>query len=254
MKKFLFIFLTFFFLTPKYAQNMEVKETNQENFNLEGALAIFKNAASLEEFEKAINEENNNVNNLDLNNDGTTDYITVEDIIDDSDHVIILSALVGDSEKQDIATLNIEKVGNDEVYIQIIGDEDLFDKNTIVEPYDISEKIMSDKGPSVGESIITRIMINVWTWPCIRFIYAPDYRVWVSPVRWSLFPRWWKPWRPINHALFITHIYKHRGYFHRIKTPARKLHVKYLSRKKNKASFMKPKRIPYNMGRKNHKR
>ncbi|OOB82575.1 hypothetical protein BZL53_09490 [Flavobacterium columnare] len=254
MKKFLFLLLTLFFLTPKYAQNTEANETNQENFSLEGALAMFRNSTSLEDFERAINEENNNVNNLDLNNDGATDYVTVEDFIDGSDHVIILSALVGNSEKQDIATLNIEKRGNEEAYLQIIGDDDLFDKNTIVEPYDVYEKTIEDKGPSILDIIPARIIVNVWSWPCIRFIYAPGYHLWVSPVRWSLYPRWWKPWRPMAHTLFITHIHKHRIHFHRTKTHIIRPHIKYLSRKKARASFVRTRKIQHNIREKRHRR
>ena len=41
-----------------------------DNFSLQGALAIFENATSPEEFEKAINTEGNHVNNLDLDGDG----------------------------------------------------------------------------------------------------------------------------------------------------------------------------------------
>ncbi|MCH4828596.1 MULTISPECIES: hypothetical protein [Flavobacterium] len=255
MRKFLFIYLTCLFLTPEHAQNSEVNETSPENFSLEGALAIFKTSSSLEEFEKAINEENNNVNNLDLNDDGTIDYITVEDLIEGSDHVIILSALVGNSDKQDIATLNIEKVGDEEAYIQIIGNEDLFDKNTVVEPYNVSEKIIDDKGPSILDLVPTRITVNVWSWPCIRFIYAPGYHIWVSPVRWSIYPRWWKPWRPMNHSVFITHIHKHRFHFHRTRSHIIKPHRGYLSRKKARASFIKPRRAEHhNIREKRHRR
>ncbi|OWP76252.1 hypothetical protein BWG23_08365 [Flavobacterium oreochromis] len=254
MKNFLIILFTFFFFTPKYAQIMEENETNQENFSLEGALAMFKNSTSLEDFEKAINEENNNINNLDLNKDGNTDYITVEDLVDGSNHIIVLSALLGDTEKQDIATLNIEKTGNEEAYIQIIGDEDLFDENTIVEPFDVYEKPIENKGPSFTDIIPTRVTINVWGWPCIRFIYAPGYRVWISPVRWSLYPRWWKPWHPMKHALFVTHIYKHRIHFHRTKTHLIRPHAKYLSRRKAKTAFIKTRRAEYNMRGKRHRR
>jgi len=45
-----------------------------DNFSLAGALELFKNATSLESFEKMINEESNKVNNLDLNGDGEIDY------------------------------------------------------------------------------------------------------------------------------------------------------------------------------------
>ena len=44
-----------------------------DNFSLQGALQMFQNASSPEEFEKMINTEGNHVNNLDLNGDGEID-------------------------------------------------------------------------------------------------------------------------------------------------------------------------------------
>ena len=46
-----------------------------ENFDLCGVLELFKKTASPQEFEKALNEKDNKVNNLDLNGDGKLDVI-----------------------------------------------------------------------------------------------------------------------------------------------------------------------------------
>lgn len=50
-----------------------------DNFSLQGALQLFQNASSPEDFEKQLNTESNHVNNLDLNGDGDIDYIRVVD-------------------------------------------------------------------------------------------------------------------------------------------------------------------------------
>ena len=50
-----------------------------DHFSLEGALELFKKAESPEQFEKSLNSSDNYVNNLDLNEDGDTDYIRVVD-------------------------------------------------------------------------------------------------------------------------------------------------------------------------------
>lgn len=197
------------------AQEKDTPEFNGDNFSLEGALAMFKKSASLEDFEKAINEENNNVNNLDLNNDGDIDYLTVEDIMEGTNHVVVLSALLGENEKQDVATINIEKTGNEEAHLQILGDNDLYAENSIAEPFDVDEKTIEGKGPSAIEVIPTRIVVNVWRWPSVRYIYASGYRVWMSPFRWANYPRWWKPWRPHRHTIFISRCAPHKAHFHR---------------------------------------
>ena len=64
-----------------------------DNFSLEGALELFKDSKSLEDFEKKLNQKENHVNNLDLNKDGDTDYIRVEDNMDGDVHAIVLQAM-----------------------------------------------------------------------------------------------------------------------------------------------------------------
>ncbi len=201
------------------AQEKEADFTG-DNFSLEGALALFKKSNSLEEFEKLLNQEDNNVNNLDLNNDGNIDYITVNDIKENDTHVIVLGTYLNEKEKQDIATIGIEKNGNESAILQIEGDEELYDVNTIVEPFDIEEKAKSSQkgGPSVPEIFTTRVVVNVWFWPSVRFIYNPRYVVWASPYRWNRYPRNWKPWRPYRHAVFYGRTAPHRVYYKRTPT------------------------------------
>ena len=224
MKKITTLLFVFLGISLGFAQENDSPEFTGDNFSLEGALAIFKKSNSLEEFEKLINEENNNVNNLDLNNDGNIDYINVDDIKENDTHVIVLSTYLSESEKQDIATIGIEKTGNEEATLQIDGDNELYAENTIVEPFDTQDSIDKSKsGPAMPEIITTNVMVNVWFWPSVRFIYSPRYVVWVSPHRWGFYPRWWKPWRPYRHAIFYTRCAPHRVYYHR--TPTHRVFV-----------------------------
>lgn len=213
-----------------------------ENFSLEGALAMLKKANTIEEFEQLINDEKNDVNNLDLNDDGAIDYITVEDIVENDKHLLVLTALVGENDKQDVATIAIEKTGNEEAQLQIFGDHDLYAENTIAEPFDITEKMNSEKGPAAPEIITTRVVVNVWGWPSVRFVYAPGYRVWVSPVRWALYPRWWKPWRPIRHTVFIGRCHVHKTYVHRTSNRRIVVHKSYGPRRHSSTTIVKGRR------------
>ena len=61
------------------AQTTLESEVPGDNFSLEGALELFKKSASPEEFERMLNSPDSKVNNLDLNNDGNTDYVRVID-------------------------------------------------------------------------------------------------------------------------------------------------------------------------------
>lgn len=216
MKKSITTFFVILAITFNFAQESDSPEFTGDNFSLEGALAMFKKANSLEEFEKMLNQEDNNINNLDLNNDGNIDYINVDDIKENDNHVIVLSTFVNEIEKQDIATIGIEKTGKEETTLQIEGDQDLYAENTIAEPFDTANQLQKSKGgPSVAEISIQRIFVNVWFWPSVRFLYAPNYVTWISTNRWGFYPRWFKPWHPFQHRIFFERCAPNRICFQR---------------------------------------
>ncbi len=95
---------------------------------------MFQNSSSPEDFEKAINTEGNHVNNLDLDGDGDIDYVRVVGKMDKDFHVFVLQVSVSATENQDIAVIEIEKTGTETAIIQIIGDEDIYGEQVIVEP------------------------------------------------------------------------------------------------------------------------
>jgi len=242
MKNYFTTALIVFGMSISFGQEKDAPEFVGENFSLEGALTMLKKASTIEEFEQLINDERNDINNLDLNDDGNIDYITVEDDIEKDNHVLILTALVGENEKQDIATIVIEKTGDEEAKLQIFGDIDLYAENTIAEPFEVNEKMGVEKGPAMPEIITSRIVVNVWTWPSVRFVYAPGYKLWVSPVRWALYPRWWKPWRPIRHSLFIGRCHAHKVFIHRTPTKRVVLHKSYKARRHTSTTVIKSRR------------
>lgn len=198
-----------------FAQDEESTGLPGENFSLEGALELFKKAESPEDFEKLLNTESNNVNNLDLNDDGEIDYIRVVDNMDEDVHAIVLQVAVSESESQDVAVIEIEKTGNEEATLQIIGDEDVYGDQTIVEPFEAEASESGKNGPNIT---VSRIVVNVWGWPTVRFVYRPGYRVWVSPWRWRHYPVWFSPWRPrpfhVWHPLAVVH----RPHYHVVTT------------------------------------
>ncbi|MVT11746.1 hypothetical protein [Chitinophaga tropicalis] len=105
-----------------------------DNFSLQGALTLFKKANSPEEFERLLNTRDNNVNNLDLNNDGNIDYIRVINKKQQQVHLFILQALVSNQESQDVAIIELEKNGDNSAVIQIVGSEDIYGEAVIAEP------------------------------------------------------------------------------------------------------------------------
>ncbi len=197
------------------AQEAESTGLPGENFSLEGALELFKKAESPEDFEKLLNTENNNVNNLDLNDDGEIDYVRVVDNMDGDVHAIVLQVPVSETESQDVAVIEIEKTGGEEAILQIIGDEDVFGDQTIVEPFETEANENGKNGPNIS---VERIVVNVWGWPSVRFVYRPGYRVWVSPWRWRHYPVYWSPWRPRPFHVWHPLVVVHRPHYHAVTT------------------------------------
>ena len=189
-----------------------------DNFSLQGALEMFKQASSPEQFEKLINTESKNVNNLDLNGDGDIDYIKVIDKSANNVHAFILQVAVSETENQDIAVIELEKTGDTTAILQIVGDEDIFGEQVIVEASDEGDEEIDDNnngsgnGPSADYYESSRIIVNVFFWPSVRFVYRPAYVPWVSPWRWHHYPGWWRPWHPLTWHVFyprVLHYHNH---------------------------------------------
>ena len=178
-----------------------------DNFSLQGALEMFKQASSIEEFEKLINSSDKNINNLDLNADGDVDYIKVIDQAGNNVHAFVLQVAVSETENQDIAVIELEKTGDTTAMLQIIGDEDIYGEQMIVEASDEGDEADDDNGskgsgPSADYFESSRIVVNVFYWPSVRFVYRPAYVPWASPWRWRHYPGWWRPWRPLAWHVF----------------------------------------------------
>lgn len=222
-----------------------------DQLNLPGILEAFQKSNSPEEFEKMINSESSKLNNIDLNNDGETDYIKVISSSNDDSRIFILQVPVSESENQDIAVIELEKTGNQEAQIQIIGDEEIFGEDYILEPQSEEDSNLESKesGPSIDLEMNSAVIVNVWAWPCVRFVFAPEYVPYISPWRWRVYPGWWTPWRPLSwhrwHPFrFRPTIFPIRHYHairthhaHRIYTPMRTrstvVHTRYAGAHKN---------------------
>lgn len=213
---FLLALVAFPLTAQEEAEEMEMDSTGLpgDHFSLEAAIELFKKSESPEDFEKRLNSENSDVNNLDLNEDGKIDYIRVEDRNSGDVHALVLQAVMSENEVQDVAVIEIEKTGEETAILQIVGDEDLYGEQTFAEPFE--EEAASNgrnKGPQAQRAPV-RIVVNVWVWRPVRFMYAPAYRVWVSPWRWGLYPTWWRPWRPHPWAVYHVRVRPYRAHCH----------------------------------------
>jgi hypothetical protein len=212
MKKILFIgLLSFIFLSTSHAQ-YRTERTGYEGdfFSLEGAIELFKEAHSIKDFERKINSKHTYVNNLDLNYDGRIDFIRVRHRRQGDFHAIILQVPIDKYDIQDVAVIEIEKVGRRNAVLQIIGDPDLYGEEVIVEPY-ATTGYSSSRG-NANANYVSNDYVNVYYWPLVQYILAPRYIVYNSPYRWSYYPTWWSPWRPYSWYVYhprIRHYHRH---------------------------------------------
>jgi len=210
-----------------------------ENLDLYAVAEIFKDSENLEEFEKALNDPEIGINNLDLDEDGYVDYIRVVEQITDYTHVIILQVPLGENEFQDVATIEIEKTGDESYNMQVHGNEVIYGSDYYVSP--------------------TYVHIHIHRWPIILWMFRPVYRPYRSVVYFGYFPPWWRPYHPVTVHVYRTRTvrYTRRATFEgtrvsRVKTVHKvnyKPHVSNTVKKKREVTHPNPgperiKRVP----------
>lgn len=197
MKKYIFCCLLSVSFLSVYAQyGNDRTGYDGDFFSLEGALDLFKQSTTLGDFERKLNTEKYWVNNLDLNYDGRIDYVRVEHRRQGNIHAIILQALVDRYDIQDVAVIELEVIGRGEAVLQIIGDEDLYGEEVIVEPIEGYADSRRGSNPDYGD------YVNVYYWPPVQYILGRQYRVYASPYHWQYYPTWWSPWVHISWNVF----------------------------------------------------
>lgn len=240
MKKIITLLLTITFPYFGYSQTIAIEDSlglPGDNLNLYAVLDLFQNSKTFESFEKKLNEEDSKINNLDLNNDGKTDYIKVIDHKEGDTHSVVLQVAVNENENQDIAVIEIEKDKNNTVRLQIVGNDELYGKNYIVEPQlnDSTIKATVDT-PNPAAKQDKTVVVNTTTtnnysttntkggnggaylsvsyWPMIGYMYAPAYVGYSSPWYWNTYPAWWQPWTPRHWRNYYWHHTNYRQRYH----------------------------------------
>ncbi len=200
--------LSFLFLTSYAQYDTERSGYDGDFFSLQGALDLFKESASIRAFERKLNSEKYWANNLDLNYDGEIDYVRVEHRQQGNFHAIILQALVDRYEVQDVAVIEIEVLRRGEAILQIIGDEDLYGQEVVVEPVADYADYRRGYHSEYGD------FVNVYYWRPVQYILDRQYRIYASPYRWQNYPTWWGPRIHISWNVFRPRIVIYSNRFH----------------------------------------
>lgn len=162
-----------------------------ENLDLKTVATLFGQAKDLEQFEQLLNNPDSAFSNLDLNGDGEVDYLRVIETADDNRHLVVIQAVLAKDIYQDVASIFVEKDANNQVTVQVIGDEYIYGADYIIEPVYIYRPVIYD-----------------WFW-------GPSWVCWHSPYYWGYWPGWWRPYYCIDPFLYWDHCYWHH-YHHPI--------------------------------------
>ncbi len=166
-----------------------------EDFDLYGVISLFEQSEDLEDFEKKLNSEDNDVNNLDLNADEEVDMIRVVEYSEENTHLIVLQAVLGDNDYQDLATIELEKHGDDDISGQLVGDEEIYGPDYIIEP--------SPEEASISTSYsLLAVYVSVHRWRPVGVIFRPGRALFVTAVVWAPRPIWFRARRPMGRSAF----------------------------------------------------
>jgi len=151
-----------------------------------------------------------------LNNDNNIDYLKVVSSQASNTHTIVLQDVINAKETQDVAVIEVSKEPTGKVYVQIIGDVDLYGKDYIIEPSDIVNGT-PNPGYRGGGNVVTyeSNYHPVREWAIVTFLFSPVYVVYHSPFYWGYYPSYWHPWRPIyfeNYWGYHTRFYGNNYY------------------------------------------
>lgn len=165
------------------AQSRDVSD----NLDLQAVASVFGDSNDLEDFEKRLNDPSSQISNLDLNQDGYVDYLRIIEVAEGDDRVVVIQAVLGQDQFQDVATIEIEKQrsSSSSVNIQIVGNPYIYGPNYIYEPYYYRTPVFFD------------------------YFWLSSYRPYYSPWYYGYYPTYYSYWAPMPYYRYNRHIYSH---------------------------------------------
>jgi len=184
-------------ITTTHAQDVtKVDATSEEiseNLDLEAIASVFGDSKDLEEFEYKLNDPETQISNLDLNQNGTVDYLRVVETSENDTHLIAIQSVLGEDVYQDVATVEVEKDNEGKSQVQVVGDVYLYGPHYIVQPV-----------------YVHRPMIFSWFW-------RPYYRPYHSVYYWGYYPKHYHFWKPFHVNQYKKNIHVHVNVKHTYK-------------------------------------
>jgi len=174
-------------------ETITVSATNEDisqNLDLRAVASLFGQCANLEEFEQKLNSEETRISNLDLNGDGDVDYLRIVESADGNKHLVLIQAVLAKDIFQDVASIYVEKDPDNQIIVQVVGDEYIYGVNYIIEPAYLYVPVIYD-----------------WFW-------GPHWVCWYSPWYWGYWPGWWHAYHCWAFDRYWYHIHDYHHHHH----------------------------------------
>ncbi|WP_026728171.1 hypothetical protein [Flavobacterium denitrificans] len=183
-----------------------------DNLDLYAVLSLFQKSKTIEEFEKKLNLKETGINNLDLNLDKKVDFIKVVTKKDGNSFTFILQVNVSKNETQDVAIILVSKDKNGKVSLQMVGDEDLYGKNYIIEPKKDVPAVTANpayKGDNPVTTSTPATTVIVEQAPIVQYVYSPAYVPYYPPYYYGYYPPYFAAF-----TVLAVGIYRHNHWYH----------------------------------------
>ncbi len=165
----------------KTAVNVAVVSDAAEGLDLQALTEIVKSVKDAEDLEKRLNEPGG-INNLDLNEDGKVDFISVTEYGNKEDAFgFSLTVQPDEGETQEIATIEIAKEG-DQADIEVRGNEQIYGPSSYYYGYH-----------PVGSFLL-------WS-----YLLRP-HPYYVSPWYWGYYPGYYRTYVPVGRSVYSTRV------------------------------------------------
>jgi hypothetical protein len=209
------------FSLPAFSQtNSQAKQDTAslglagDNLDLYAVMDLFLKSKTIEEFEKKLNEQKTGINNLDLDLDKKVDFIKVITQKDGDAYTFILQVDVSKTEKQDVAVILVNRDKNKKVTVQIVGDEDLYGKDYVIEPKTSPTPAVTANPAYAGpepakDAPASTTTVVVQSAPVVQYVYSPAYVPYYPPYYYGYYPPYFAAF-----TVMAVGIYRHNNWYH----------------------------------------
>jgi hypothetical protein len=185
-----------------------------DNLDLYAVLNLFLKSKTIEGFEKSLNEQKTGINNLDLDLDKKVDFIKVVTKKEGEAYTFILQVAVSKTETQDVAVILVNRDKNKKVNVQIVGDEDLYGKDYVIEPKPEGTSVTANPAYAGPEPVTKDVpasttTVVVQSAPVVQYVYSPVYVPYYPTYHYGYYP----PYFAIAATVAIG-IYRHNNYYY----------------------------------------